>query len=111
MLNGFFQSLQFMAYNTIAYADVPRERMSAATSFYTTFQQMTLTIGIALSAATLATSIHLTGHSSPRLVDFSAAFLFVSAISMLAPVIATRLDRSAGVELSGHRDRPGVNSQ
>ena len=33
--NGFFQSLQFMAYNTIAYADVPREQMSAATSFYT----------------------------------------------------------------------------
>jgi EmrB/QacA subfamily drug resistance transporter len=107
VLNGFFQSLQFMAYNTIAYADVPRDIMSAATSFYTTFQQMTLTVGIALSAATLATSIRLTGHTAPQLSDFSAAFLFVSSISMLAPAIATRLDRSAGVELSGHRDRPG----
>ncbi|MFO1024886.1 MAG: MFS transporter [Acetobacteraceae bacterium] len=38
LANGFFQSLQFMAYNTIAYADVSREDMSAATSFYTTFQ-------------------------------------------------------------------------
>jgi EmrB/QacA subfamily drug resistance transporter len=107
VLNGFFQSLQFMAYNTIAYADVARDIMSTATSFYTTFQQMTLTVGIALSAATLATSIRLTGHTAPQLSDFSAAFLFVSAISMLAPAIATRLDRSAGVELSGHRDRPG----
>lgn len=105
VLNGFFQSLQFMAYNTIAYADMPRERMSAATSFYTTFQQMTLTVGIALSAATLATSIRLTGHVTPRLVDFSAAFLFVSAIAVLAPLIALRLDKSAGVELSGHRGR------
>jgi EmrB/QacA subfamily drug resistance transporter len=105
VLNGFFQSLQFMAYNTIAYADVPKERMSAATSFYTTFQQMTLTVGIALSAATLATSIRLTGHATPDLLDFSAAFLFVSTISLLAPMIATRLDKSAGVELSGHRDR------
>jgi EmrB/QacA subfamily drug resistance transporter len=106
VLNGFFQSLQFMAYNTIAYADMPKERMSAATSFYTTFQQMTLTVGIALSAATLATSIRLTGHSTPHLLDFSAAFLFVSTISLLAPILATRLDKSAGVELSGHRDRP-----
>ena len=63
LLNGFFQSLQFMAYNTIAYADVPRPRMSAATSFYTTFQQMSLTLGIAVSAAVLAASIRLLGHA------------------------------------------------
>ena len=30
----------------IAYADVPRRRMSGATSFYTTFQQMSLSLGI-----------------------------------------------------------------
>ena len=106
--NGFFQSLQFMAYNTIAYADVPREDMSAATSFYTTFQQMSLTMGIAISAAALAASIGVTHHVHAMLPDFSAAFLFVAAISFMAPVVATRLDRGAGAELSGHRDRPGT---
>jgi EmrB/QacA subfamily drug resistance transporter len=104
--NGFFQSLQFMAYNTIAYADVPREDMSAATSFYTTFQQMSLTLGIAVSAAALAASITITHHTQPMLPDFSAAFLFVAAISFMAPLLATRLDKGAGAELSGHRDRP-----
>lgn len=104
--NGFFQSLQFMAYNTIAYADMPREDMSAATSFYTTFQQMSLTLGIAVSAAALAGSVRFTGHAQPLLIDFSAAFLFVAAVSYLAPLLATRLDRNAGAELSGHRDRP-----
>jgi EmrB/QacA subfamily drug resistance transporter len=107
LVNGFFQSLQFMAYNTIAYADVPREDMSAATSFYTTFQQMSLTLGIAVSAAALAASIAVTGHAEPMLPDFSAAFLFVAAISFLAPLLATRLDKGAGAELSGHRERPG----
>ena len=106
--NGFFQSLQFMAYNTIAYADMPREQMSAATSFYTTFQQMSLTLGIAISAAALAGSVAISGRAEPALPDFSAAFLFVAAISFLAPLIATRLDRDAGAELSGHRDRPSV---
>jgi EmrB/QacA subfamily drug resistance transporter len=105
--NGFFQSLQFMAYNTIAYADIPRQDMSAATSFYTTFQQMSLTLGIAISAAALAGSIAFTHHPGPMLPDFSVAFLFVCAIAFMAPLLATRLDREAGAELSGHRDRPG----
>ncbi len=104
--NGFFQSLQFMAYNTIAYADMPREQMSAATSFYTTFQQMSLTTGIALSAAALAASVAMTGHAAPGPADFSHAFLFVAAISFLAPLLATRLNRDAGAEMSGHRGRP-----
>jgi EmrB/QacA subfamily drug resistance transporter len=104
--NGFFQSLQFMAYNTIAYADVPGEDMSAATSFYTTFQQMSLTLGIAVSAAVLAASIAVAHHAQPMLPDFSTAFLFVAAISFMAPLLATRLERGAGAELSGHRDRP-----
>lgn len=108
LANGFFQSLQFMAYNTIAYADVRREDMSAATSFYTTFQQMSLTLGIAVSAAALAASIAVTHHVQPMLPDFSAAFLFVAAVSFTAPLLATRLDRDAGAELSGHRDRPAA---
>jgi EmrB/QacA subfamily drug resistance transporter len=106
VLNGFFQSLQFMAYNTIAYADVPRPQMSTATSFYTTFQQMSLTLGIAISAAVLAASEQLLGHGELALSDFSVAFLVVAAISLLAPLFSSRLDKSAGAELSGHRDRP-----
>jgi EmrB/QacA subfamily drug resistance transporter len=103
--NGFFQSLQFMAYNTMAYADVPRAEMSAATSFYTTFQQMSLTLGIAISAAMLAGSMAVAHHAHALLADFSVAFLGVSAISVFAPLLATRLDREAGAELSGHRGR------
>jgi Na+/melibiose symporter-like transporter len=98
---GFFQSLQFMAYNTIAYADVPRPRMSSATSFYTTFQQMSLTLGIAVSAAALAACLAVRGHAQPLLGDFSVAFLVVTGISALAPLISLQLDRSAGAELSG----------
>jgi len=107
LANGFFQSLQFMAYNTIAYADVPKPEMSAATSFYTTFQQMSLTLGIAISAAVLAGSMAMAHHLHAALSDFSVAFLFVSGISLFAPLLATRLEPDAGAELSGHRERPG----
>jgi EmrB/QacA subfamily drug resistance transporter len=99
---GFFQSLMFMAYNTIAYAEVPRPEMSAATSFYTTQQQMMLSLGIAISAATLAASMALRGHAAPELGDFSVGFLVVGGLAMIAPLVSTQLDPAAGEELSGH---------
>ena len=104
-LGGFFQSLQFMAYNTICYADIPRLRMSRATSFYTTFQQICLSLGIATAAATLGAATAASGHAEPNLRDFSFAFVVVSAIALLAPVISTRLDVDAGAELTGQRRR------
>ena len=103
LVGGFLQSLQFIAYNTIAYADVPRAAMSAATSFYTTFQQLSLTTGIAVSAAVLGASATWHGHAEPGLGDFSVAYLAVSAFAVMAPLLSTRLDASAGKELSGQR--------
>ena len=105
LAGGFVQSLQFMAYNTIAYADVPRRRMSGATSFYTTFQQMSLSLGIAISAAALAGSAALAGHATLQLSDFTAAFLLVAVVALLAPLASTRLKPDAGSELSGHKPR------
>ncbi len=102
---GFFQSLQFVAYNTIAYADVPRPQMSAATSFYTTFQQLSLTLGIATSAAVLSGSVAWRGHAGPELIDFSTAFLAVGAIAVFAPVLSLTLRRNAGDEITGHHSR------
>ena len=43
LVGGFFRSLQFTAYNALAYGEIPRERMSAATSLYSTIQQVSLT--------------------------------------------------------------------
>ncbi len=106
LLFGFFQSLMFMAYNTIAYADVPRPEMSAATSFYTTIQQMALSLGIAVSAAALAGSIAIAGHSRPLVSDFSVAFVVVGLLALVAPAISSRLDPSAGAEMSGQRLKP-----
>jgi EmrB/QacA subfamily drug resistance transporter len=102
LVGGFFQSLQFIAYNTIAYADVPRDKMSAATSFYTTFQQLSLTTGIAVSAAVLGASVNWRHVLGPQLTDFSIAYCVVASIAILAPLLSSRLDKSAGMEMSGH---------
>ena len=97
---GFFQSLMFMAYNTIAYADIPRPQMSAATSFYTTIQQVALSTGIAVAAAALSASLIWTGHAQPGVEDFSVAFLVITAFALLAPLLSAQMDPDAGAELS-----------
>jgi EmrB/QacA subfamily drug resistance transporter len=98
---GFFRSLQFTAYNTLAYAEIPRPRMSAATSFYSTVQQLGLTAGISAGAAALEVAMALHGAKTPQLPDFSFAFLAVALVSLLAAPTSALMPRNAGEELTG----------
>lgn len=102
VVSGFLRSLQFTAYNTIAYADIPRPRMSAATSLYSTIQQLSLTLGITVGAAALEAATTLAGNATPSLGAFSIAFLVVGACSLLATPSAFTLPTTAGDEMSGH---------
>jgi EmrB/QacA subfamily drug resistance transporter len=98
---GFFQSLQFTAYNTVAYTDIPASRMSAATSFYTTFQQLMLSAGICAASAILAACIDLRGHHGPSLSDFSVTWIVLGLVTLLAAPICGLLPRNAGDEMAG----------
>ncbi len=102
-LAGFFTSFQFTGYNAIAYADIGKRRMSAATSFYATFQQLTLSLGICTAAAVLGVGSLLEGRADPTLRTFSLAFLTVASISLLALAWNRRFDAAAGAEMSGHK--------
>jgi EmrB/QacA subfamily drug resistance transporter len=98
---GFFMSFQFTAYNTIAYDEIPPARMSAATSFYATFQQLMLSLGICVGAGALRVGMFLDHRKAPVLSDFSLAFLVVTAISALATAWNLRFSKQAGDELTG----------
>ena len=100
---GFFMSFQFTAYNIVAYDEIDRERMSSATSFYTTFQQLMLSLGICVGALALSTSMLVQDHTDPKLGDFSVAFLVVTAISLTATIWNRRFSPTAGSDISGHQ--------
>jgi MFS family permease len=102
-LCGFSMSLQFTAYNTVAYDDIPSERMAAANSFYTTFQQLMLSFGICTGAFALTLSKKISDHLHATVGDFSMAFLVVTAISLLAAPVCLGYPRYAGAVMSGHR--------
>jgi EmrB/QacA subfamily drug resistance transporter len=105
LITGFFQSLQFTAYNTIAFDEIPPNRSSAAMSFYSTFQQLMLSMGICASAIVLNVSISVAHHTQAELGDFSVAFLAVTAVSIFAAPLSARFDPRAGEEMSGYRGR------
>ncbi len=103
LCGGLFRSLQFTAYNTIAYGDIAPARMSAATSLYATLQQVSLTLGVTAGAASLEAAMALHHHSAPGLGDFSAGFLVVGFVSLLGAPVSLLMSRTAGAELSGQR--------
>ena len=105
ILGGFLRSLQFTAYNTIAYADIPRERMSAATSLYATIQQLSLTFGVTIGTSALALSSGFAGHETLQVSDFSFAFLVVAVLMLLAAPASRLMPEDAGAEVSGHVHR------
>ena len=105
VMSGFFMSIQFTGYNTIAYDEIEQDRMGSATSFYTTFQQLMLSMGICAGAAALQGAMVLRGHHLPQFVDFTAAFWTVALISLSATIWNRRFSHEAGTEISGHTPR------
>ncbi len=111
-LSGFFMSFQFTAYNTIAYDGVDKQHMSSATAFYSTFQQLMLSLGICLAAIALHLAMLANGHARPSLADFSIAFWVVTAISLSATIWNLRFAADAGAEISGHIEQaPGKTAK
>jgi EmrB/QacA subfamily drug resistance transporter len=102
LCGGFLRSLQFTAYNALAYSEISRPRMSRATSFYAAMQQVSMTLGVSAAAGSLTVAMALDGHTAPMLSDFSVAFLTVSFISLTAAPVALLMPRNSGMETSGH---------
>ena len=105
LVTGFFQSLQFTAYNTIAFADISAARSSAAMSFYSTFQQLMLSMGICVAATVLNASAAILGHRQATLTDFSVALIVVTSISIWAAPLSACFEPAAGEEMSGYKTR------
>ena len=101
LVGGFFRSLQFTAYNTLAYAETQRAEMSAATGLYSTAQQLSLTIGISIGAASLQLVMTLSGHASPGAGDFTFAFLVIAVLALLASPMSLRMPRAVGEDMTG----------
>jgi len=99
LVGGFFRSMQFTSVNSMAYDEVPSERISRASAMASMAQQLALSIGISVAAMTLnATS----GGGEIVRGDFVIPFAVIALIAACAVLLYRRLPSDAGAEMSGH---------
>jgi EmrB/QacA subfamily drug resistance transporter len=100
-LAGFCRSNQFIAANTIAYADVPETSTAAASTLAAVTQQVGLALGISFGGVML----HLArGHGGALTPDrFTVPFLAIGVVTLLALPVYLSLDKDAGSAISGRK--------
>jgi MFS family permease len=99
---GFFQSLQFTSLNALAYADIPSEAISGASSLASMSQQLFNGMGVILAAQVLHITLALHGRTVLTRPDISPAFVIAGTLALLSALWFLPLERHAGAEVSGH---------
>jgi EmrB/QacA subfamily drug resistance transporter len=103
--HGASRSMEFTCMTTLAYAEIPPNRMSRANGFLSAVMQLSMGMGVAIGAVTLRMIAHVRGHSAakPELRDFQLAMLCMAVLA-LGPVLdSLGLSPDAGATTSGHR--------
>lgn len=101
-LSGVFRSIQFTALNTIAFADIPAQRMNGANTLFSTIFQLGIGLGIALGAISLRLGEAITNLSlNISILPFQIALYLVAFISILPLWGLLRLEDDAGDLVAG----------
>jgi EmrB/QacA subfamily drug resistance transporter len=103
VVGGFFRSLQFTAINTVAYAEVEPPQMSRATTLVSVNQQLAVSAGVAIGAASVESTMWLRHLQELDASVFAPAFLVVSVISALSAWFFWQMPDDAGHEISGRK--------
>ncbi len=98
-VGGFMRSMQFTALNTVAYADIPRTRISGASTLSVVTQQMGLSLGISFGGLMLHVARGEDAALTPG--SFVLPFIAVGVVTMLAGPVYRRLSPSAGASIGG----------
>jgi hypothetical protein len=108
-IGGMTRSMQFTALNTIAFVDVPQERMAAANTLASTAFQLAMGLGVAFGALAVragAWLAPLAGLASAPAVEYRIAFLLVALVSLAGLRDALALPADAGATVSAQAGRP-----
>jgi len=104
-VNGLCRSMQFTCLSTLSFADVPKQDLSSATSFFSMVTQMSMGMGVAVGAIALRAAGLLDGnaHGAPTTREFHIAFLFVAGLTLMGTIDCFSLEPDAGAAVTGHQ--------
>jgi len=97
---GFLISLQYTGMNSLAYANIHDDDVSAATSIMSTIQQISQSFGVAVSAILVNFFIYeFSEKQTLTITIFHQTFFTLAILTLLAGIIFTGLRREDGQEL------------
>jgi hypothetical protein len=96
---GFLVALQYSAMNSLAYANIHTEDLSAATSIMGTIQQLTQSFGVAVCAILIRFFSYLYTTQSVSLRIFHITFIVMGGITLSSSLIFLRLRQDDGHEM------------
>ena len=100
MAFGVVRNVQFNAVQMLSYVDIPAARLSSATSLGSVVQQLTMGLGVSVSAAVLGWLA--TGSGTPTVGEFQHVFLLIAALPLFAIPGLRTLQPADGEEVSRH---------
>lgn len=102
LLQGFFNSLQFSSMNTLAYADIEPKDSSMASTISSSFQQLSMSFGLA--AGSIVTAWFLGGVPQSDQVRVTQAlhhgFAALAGLTLVSSLVFWRLRRNDGDSIS-----------
>jgi EmrB/QacA subfamily drug resistance transporter len=101
LLGGLVNSMGMVALQTLGFSEIPKPRMSHATTLSSMAQQLSLSFGVVLGASLVSAAAWWHGGDAAHLAarDFSPAFMVIGAMTMLSLFFFVRLGRDEGAQL------------
>ncbi len=96
---GIARGTQFLATNTLTFSEMPAALLSRATSLAGVIQQLTISFGVAASAALL--SLAAGSRALPSVADFHLVFVLVALVTLASAPGFLLLQRGAGAQVTG----------
>ncbi len=97
LIMGFARSLQITAINTLAYADIDPERITASSTLASVAQQVAQTAGVTLAATAVALAIAPSAGPQITLGEIHAGFVIVGFVISLSLLSYLRPARERGI--------------
>lgn len=109
-VSGTLRSTQLTGINTLTFADITPERMSAATTLASMLQQLAFSIGVGIAALTLQVSMAARGTTTLSIDDVRIGIVVIALLAAASAIGFRRLAANAGDEVSRRhgRDKHGI---
>jgi Major Facilitator Superfamily. len=106
-INGITRSMHLTLLNTIAFADVPPDKMRDANTLGAILMQMNRGLGITLSALAIAVASLILGQSAdtPDLTTFTIAMVFMAILALVSITDSILLSKEDGDAVLNKRKR------